>query len=208
MRAGRHIVPLSTLVLAGILLVGRTPVAAVRQARASVEDLAVGRLLVAERDMGDPTFARTVVLLLVYQAENGAAGVILNRPTSLPIPQVLPDLPTSDDPASQVFFGGPVQPGGVRALIGSAVDRFGALPVLPDVGLLGAGPLTRAIERGLVADRLRVYAGYAGWSPGQLEGEVRRGDWHILDGSSEIIFDDEPDTIWERQIRLADVFAT
>jgi len=207
MRAGRHIVPLSALVLAWILLVARTPVAADGQVRAPVGDLAASKLLVADRDVGDPTFARTVVLLLVYRAEGGAAGVILNRPTSLPIPQVLPDLPAPDDPAQQVFFGGPVEPSSVRALTVSAVDQFGALPVLPDVGLLGTAALARAIERGLTADRLRVYAGYAGWSPGQLEGEVRRGDWHILDGSSAVVFDDEPDTIWQRQIRLTDVIA-
>lgn len=207
MTGRRHLLPLPVLLLAGLLLIDAVPMAVDSPVGAPAVDLDAGTLLVADRGVSDPTFARTVVLLCIYHAEQGAVGVILNRPTALPVPQVLPDLDVPAGPASQVFFGGPVEPRGVRALVGASGGPGGMLHVLPDVGLLGTGPLAQAAARGLSTDRLRIYAGTTEWSPGQLEGEVRRGDWHVLDGSAEAVFDDEPVTLWQRQIQLTELVA-
>jgi putative transcriptional regulator len=173
--------------------------------RDPVGALATGKLLVATRSLADRTFAESVVLLFSY-AKDGAAGLVLNRPSSVPLARALPDLAIPKGGTPVVFFGGPVALTGVRALLRSRDGRIDGYRVLPDVYLLGTREaVDGAVADGITADRLRLYAGYAGWGAGQLEREVRRRDWFVLDGDSEIVFDAHPETLWRREIRLTDV---
>lgn len=168
-------------------------------------DLAAGKLLVADRALADRHFAETVVLLLSFSKDE-AAGVVLNRQTSVPVRRVVPDLPVPRGPAPVVFLGGPVSVTDVRALIRTPVAPADALRVLKDVYFLSTpGALDQAVGSGIDPTRIRLYAGYAGWAPGQLEREIRHGDWHVLEGNSDLVFDADPLTLWRRALRLTDV---
>jgi putative transcriptional regulator len=175
---------------------------------ADPRDLASGKLLVASRAVVDPNFAETVVLLFVYSAAEGAGGLIVNRPSSVPVRRVLPDLPAPGGPDSLLFFGGPVSTSDVRGIWRSPRPVTQAIRVLPDLVVLPTKPaLDAVIADGAPIGRLRLYGGYAGWRPGQLEAEVQRGDWYIAPGDSAIIFASEPEAIWRQQIRRLDVVA-
>jgi putative transcriptional regulator len=170
--------------------------------------LAAGKILVAARTMGDPNFAETVILLFSC-SKDGAAGLIVNRRTPVPLDRVLPDLPVPKGPRAVVFLGGPVSMSGIRALVRSPADRGNGYRVLSDVYLLGTlEALTDALEDDSAGgDRIRLYAGYAGWGAGQLEREVRIGAWHVFDGQGDLVFDLNPETLWARQIRLTEMLA-
>ena len=138
-----------------------------------------GKLLVANPALRDPNFDRTVVLVLEHHDE-GAVGVVLNRPSETSVHEVLPGWAgLAADPAV-VFVGGPVAPGSAIALGCGRVaagDGEGFTVVLGDVGVLD---LSREPD-GTVVDDVRVFSGYAGWGPGQLEGEIDAGGWFVLD---------------------------
>jgi putative transcriptional regulator len=170
------------------------------------EDLA-GRLLVATPMLGDPNFKRTVVLIVEHESEQGTLGVVLNRPTKVPVGQVLEpwdDLATSP---SVVFSGGPVAPNSALALalVPGTDEPVGwhpldqAAPAMTRLGLvdLDAPP-------GLLAPAvasLRVYAGYAGWGAGQLMAEIEEGAWYVVQADPADAFSAEPDRLWPAVLR-------
>ena len=146
---------------------------------AEEEDLS-GRLLVATPLLGDPNFRRTVVLVVEDEPEEGTLGVVLNRPTEVPVGQVLESWTELVTGPSVVFRGGPVAPNsalalaivpgdaepvGWRALDGSAV--------MSRVGLVDLDAPPQLLAGGIAS--LRVFAGYAGWGPGQLQAEIDEG---------------------------------
>lgn len=172
-----------------------------------ISALTVGSILVASKRVGDPTFARSVIVLFAH-SEDGAGGLIVNRLTTMPIARVLPDLPVPRSVPSMLFLGGPVAVQEMRALLRGPVGPDGARSLIPGVHLLvNREAVDAAASEGISADRLRVYAGYAGWAGGQLESEIRRGDWHVFDGDDDVVFDIDPDTLWERQIRMTEALA-
>jgi putative transcriptional regulator len=167
--------------------------------RGAVKALASGKLLVSAREMADPNFARTVVLLADYTPD-GALGFILNRPAKVTLSQIFPRFAQSAEGMGHAFLGGPVvTPGAVAALTRSGAG--GARRVLDEVYLVSSREqLEEAIASGAGSNRLRVYLGYAGWGAGQLADETARGAWRILDGDAAIVFDPNPDEMWRRQI--------
>jgi putative transcriptional regulator len=179
-----------------------------RGAQVAIDRLATGRLLVASREVRDATFERTVVLLFA-RSDEGTAGLIVNRPTQLGVDRILPSLPRVGDASTRTFFGGPVALEQVRGLLHMPVSPVdGVLQVLPGLYLLPTrSTLERAADEGVASSQLRLYYGYAGWGPGQLESEIRRGDWHVIDGDISIVFDPEPETVWYRRIRTSDTIA-
>lgn len=179
---------------------GRAPGAA------AIRSLKPGRVLVSARGLPDQHFAETVILLVEY-GRSGAMGLALNRPTTVPLTRVLPTLETDDGAArfaatATVFAGGPVQPELVLALSRTACSGCGSL--IPDVYVVRTvGAVQEQIDTGADARRLRVFIGYSGWGPGQLESEMRTGAWHVLDGTARDVFDPQPETLWERVIARA-----
>jgi putative transcriptional regulator len=157
-----------------------------------------GRLIVATPAMLDPNFSRTVVLLLDHD-EDGALGLVLNRATEVPVEEVLPGWGGVVDPPAVLFGGGPVEPGAVIGL-GRARSDSGPREWEPIVGRLRAVDPT--MDPALVpteVDAVRIFAGYAGWSPGQLEAELEQDAWFVLDSDAEHDpFSDEPDNLWNR----------
>ena len=171
--------------------------------RGAVRELAPGKLLVAARNLPDPNFGESVVLLVDVN-EQGAMGIIVNRPTDLALTEILPGR-EQPAPAGTVYFGGPVQVSGVLALLRSERARSDCRKVFDDVYLVTArGVLDEMLGTGAGPGRFRIYAGYAGWGAGQLQKEVAQGGWHVLDGHPDVVFDPEPESVWQRQIRRTD----
>jgi putative transcriptional regulator len=173
-----------------------------------------GRLLVASPILEDPNFARTVILLLDHGPDTGALGLVVNRPTSLTVTAAVPTWSEHVSEPAVVFVGGPVA---AESAIGLATAEGAAspgatAPTDPDeeategfgaVGFFGLGTvdLSRGPEevRPAVA-ALRVYAGYAGWAPGQLEGEIAEGAWWVVDAEPGDAWTRRPGDLWRRVV--------
>src|SRR5579863_6332181 len=152
------------LLLAGLPSFGQT------------EDLAAGKLLVASRDLGDPNFAKTVILLVRYQEGQGGVGLVLNKRTDVPIARVFRDLKEASGRKDPVYIGGPVELNSVLALLKSASKPEGAQKVFGDVYLISNRDLlTRTLGSSAEATEFHAYVGYAGWGAGQLEHEAELG---------------------------------
>ncbi len=169
-------------------------------------DPKAGRLLVATPLLGDPNFRRTVVLIVENEAVEGTLGIVLNRPTKVPVGRVLEQWTDLATDPSVVFRGGPVSPNSplALALVPGKDEPLGwraldGAPALARLGLLDldapAGLLAPAIKE------LRVYAGYAGWSPGQLEAEIDEGAWYVLPAEPGDVFAAQPDRLWRAVLR-------
>jgi putative transcriptional regulator len=156
-----------------------------------------GQLLIAGPTLVDPNFRRTVVLVGEH-TEEGALGVVLNRASEATIDEAIPELTALVDRLAHVHLGGPVQPSAI-VVLADFVDpeRAGTL-VLESVGFLPAevdpdelGELRRA----------RVFSGYAGWGPGQLDEELEEGSWIVEPALPDDVFTDEPDELWAEVLR-------
>jgi putative transcriptional regulator len=158
-----------------------------------MEDSLRGKLLIASPALVDPNFARTVVLITEHNDE-GAMGVVLNRPSETAVEDVASELSelVVDEP---VFIGGPVQPQALVVLAEFNDPEAAAWIVAADVGFVSAeseyDDLARAIRRG------RVYAGYSGWGAGQLEGELAEDAWIVEAPMPAELFPDDPLTLWQ-----------
>ena len=168
-----------------------------------------GRLLVATPLLGDPNFKRTVVLIVEHEEPQGTLGVVLNRPTEVGVGRVLEQWTELVTEPSVVFRGGPVAPNSALALalIPGTDEPVGwraldGVPALARLGLLDLdtppGLLATAISG------LRVYVGYAGWSPGQLEAEIADGAWYVLEAEPGDVFVADPDALWRQVLRRQD----
>ncbi|UCF98549.1 MAG: YqgE/AlgH family protein [Spirochaetaceae bacterium] len=160
-----------------------------------------GTFLVAARTLQDPNFAQTVVFLIDYDAQ-GAFGLIIDRPTRHTMAELWPEIAGLD--AHSVYFGGPVFPNRLLFLLRSDGAPEGMRQVIPGVHL-GSDELIlkRIIASG--EDEFRVYAGYSGWAPGQLDNEIARGDWHIIPAERRFIFDPRPAEVWKELIQRVDI---
>ena len=161
------------------------------------EEIGVGSLLVANKELADPNFAQTVILIVDYDSDKGASGLILNRRTKVDLTKVFPDVKGA--PSDPVYQGGPVEVNGAQALLRSHTRPENATHVFGDVYVTGSKEL---IEKSVAAApdpaRFRLYVGYGGWGPGQLEHEIDMGAWEVLNGKTAIVFDADPDSLWSR----------
>jgi putative transcriptional regulator len=164
------------------------------------EDLGRGKLLVTPREAPDPAFAQSVILLVQYD-ENGAVGLMINHQTTVPISRALSDVKSANRRSDPMFVGGPVQRGSVMALLRSDVPVAETQRVFERLYFaLSAHGLEQALATKKPPDELRVYAGYCGWSQGQLEHEVAMGGWYIFDRGADMVFDSNPATLWARLV--------
>jgi len=152
-----------------------------------------GRLLLASTTLEDPNFVRTVVLIGLH-SEEGALGLVLNRPSTSTVAAAVPQLEQMVDEDEPVFVGGPVQPAAVVMLAEFVDPEPAALLVLGRIGL--PAPDTSLEELTAATSRRRVYAGYAGWGEGQLDAELERGDWIAQDPIPEDVFCEQPLNLW------------
>ncbi|HZB29720.1 MAG TPA: YqgE/AlgH family protein [Streptosporangiaceae bacterium] len=170
------------------------------------DGIVVGRLLVATPLLDDPNFRRGVVLVVEHDPGEGTLGVVLNRPTEVPVDRVLPPWATLVTGPSVVFQGGPVALDSALALarVPGSDDPLGwrALDGIPAVSRLGLVDLDAPPEV-LAAEvtELRVFAGYAGWGAGQLRSEIEEGAWFVLPGEPHDVFIDDPEHLWRKVLR-------
>jgi putative transcriptional regulator len=160
--------------------------------------LAAGRFLVAAPKLRDANFARSVVLIVDYD-ETGALGLIINRPTQVRLSTALPHLPAIADRADRIYVGGPVAAQRVVLLIRAPEVPPNAGLVFEDV-YVSSDLATLEAAAADEATRFRAYAGYAGWAPGQLDGEVLRGDWYVAPAQAEVVFSADPESVWPELI--------
>jgi len=162
----------------------------------STTDLAQGRFLVASRELGDPNFSETVILLLSYN-QDGALGVVINRPTEVPLSSLLPEAKGLKGRKDFVYLGGPVARTNVLLLVQSQSQPKDSQHVIGDLYLIAnQTTLKQIIDKTRAKTKVRAYVGYAGWSAGQLDMEVERGGWHIVPADSAIIFDKAAKDVW------------
>lgn len=152
-----------------------------------------GQLLIAAPSLIDPNFLRTVVLIAEHD-ESGAMGVVLNRTAEIAVNEAAPVLGDLVEPGELVHQGGPVRPTAVVILARFHDSENAVVPVFGDIGFVAGDADFEAL--GPELQRARVFAGLAGWGPGQLESELEREDWILEPALPEDVFTDEPDALW------------
>ena len=172
---------------------------------AAPDDLAIGSLLVADRGLRDPNFAATVIVVVSYN-QFGALGLVLNRQTGIPISRAFREWHDAAGQSDPVFEGGPVEENSTLALVRTAAAPPHGRRVLPGVYVTSDETVLQsqmAAKSG--PGQFRIYKGYAGWGPGQLEREIEAGAWHVLKPRPAAIFDADPDSLWTRLIHEMEV---
>jgi len=170
-----------------------------------VHDLGAGKLLVASRDLGDPNFAQTVVLLVRYDAE-GVVGLILNRRSDVPLSKVLQNLKAARERSDRVYLGGPVERPTVLALLRSTTRPEGAPRIFDGTYFIASKDLfEQTIAKQPGAAVFHVYLGYAGWTKEQLQMEVALGAWFIFQADNDTVFNSDPDSLWQQLIRKTEL---
>ncbi|MGH3471625.1 MAG: YqgE/AlgH family protein [Nocardioidaceae bacterium] len=159
-----------------------------------------GQLLLATPKLLDPNFLRGVVLVL-DDDEDGALGVVLNRPSTLPLAAVLPSWSEAAAEPPMLFTGGPVSPDsaiavGLRYGQGQVV---GFRPLTGPFGLIDLDAEPDELVRGLAG--LRVFSGYAGWGHDQLEDEIAEGSWYVVESMPDDLLHPQPDGLWRSVLR-------
>jgi putative transcriptional regulator len=161
---------------------------------------AKGRFLVASHSLADPNFSETVVLLLAYEP-TGAMGVIINRPADVRLGSVLRDVEELRDRPDPVYLGGPVAGNLLLVLIRAARQPESSEAIFEGVYVSGSrAALRKALSKAGKRNRVRGYAGHAGWGPGQLDREIARGDWQVTAADAAMVFATTPSAIWPELI--------
>lgn len=167
------------------------------------DQLAAGTFLVAPRKALDPNFAQTVVLIVQYD-DDTTLGLIINQPSRVAMGKLFPERKTNvEDP---VYAGGPVGRSGMLALVRSSTKQAHTQFVFDDVYLLANRKLlTKTLASDADAKTFRVFLGYAGWSPGQLENELDNDLWHLFRADAKTVFDPHPENVWDRLIKRTEM---
>jgi putative transcriptional regulator len=156
-----------------------------------------GQLLVASPALVDPNFRRTVVLVGEH-TEEGALGVVLNRESETTVEEAVPELAALSDDLGNVHVGGPVQPSAIVVLADFVEPERSSALVLDSVGFLPAEADPDEIGE---LRQARVFAGYAGWGPGQLDDELEEGSWIVEPALAKDVFTLDPDELWSDVLR-------
>ena len=162
-----------------------------------------GVFLVATTHLNSRTFSRTVILVVEHGGQ-GSVGIIINRPSDVSLTRLVPkakELGSTDD---VVHFGGPVSPDAMVLLlhVRPPLAPEQAVHVFDDIYLSSSSSvLERLLRRDDSEDMFHAYVGYAGWAPGQLTYEIKRGDWFVVPGDAEKIFSADPESMWPQMIK-------
>lgn len=184
-----------TILLTALYILTNTLVAGSAEQRKAVS-LKQGVLLIATPKLEDPNFIHTVILVVSYGRE-GAFGLIINRPSGIDLKKIFPYLDGVADGAYPVYLGGPVEQDNMSILFTTDTPPKGARKV--------SGNLYFAYDKNILVpelqhrnpnNKMRVYAGSAGWAHGQLEYEIMRGAWLTIEANQDIIFTENPFKVW------------
>ena len=158
-----------------------------------------GKLILAGPTLKDPNFDRTVVLITDHSDE-GAMGLVLNRPSNATVDDAVPDLAWIDGGEAIVHVGGPVAPDGVIVLAEWDDPAQAGVLVDDDLGFV-PGDIDDTDAVAAAVRRARVYAGHSGWGPGQLEGELEEESWIVEPALVEDVFAEDAEELWSRVLR-------
>ena len=191
----KHPIPALAATLALALLLAAPPPTAA-QAPVSL----AGQLLVASPSMGDPRFERTVILMVRHD-KDGAFGIVVNRPAGeRPLAELIQMLGEKDAAVAgkvRIFAGGPVQPELGFVIHGTDYRGPGTVEITARLAMTSSREILRDIGSGKGPMQSLIAFGYAGWAPGQLEGELKRRDWSLAPGEPKLIFDEDRDKVWD-----------
>lgn len=159
-----------------------------------------GQLLVATPKLRGSTFDCAVIMMLSHD-DDGALGVIVNRPSDVPVSRLLPSWSDVASEPNVIFQGGPVSPDSALGLvfINGDGEPLGVRRVSGHVGVVDLDTPVEVVESGVGG--MRVFAGYAGWAPDQLEAEVDEGSWYVVDADSHDAFRPDAQTLWRTVLR-------
>jgi putative transcriptional regulator len=184
------------------LLAMLTPIGAALPARAQAPENAslAGQFLIASPAITDPRFARTVILMVQHD-RNGALGIIVNLPADerpmAKLLEMLGEKETNVAGTVRIFAGGPVQPEIGFVVHSADYRRPETIAIDARVAMTASREILRDIAHGKGPQKSLVAFGYAGWAPGQLEGELRRGSWFTAPAEPKLIFDEDRDKVWD-----------
>jgi len=156
-----------------------------------------GSLLIAAGQLLDPNFRRTVILLAEHE-DHGALGLVLNRPAEIPVSEIAPPLGPFVAEGTPIFLGGPVQKEAVLILADYADPGRCERQIFGGVGFAAPHDADDPLSG---IRRARVFAGYAGWGPGQLESELAEDAWIIEPALPDDVFTDDPGHLWAAVLR-------
>lgn len=162
-----------------------------------------GQFMIAAKHLRDPNFFKTVVLMVEHNS-GGAMGLVINRPSTVTVSQALSEhftLPATDD---FVYVGGPVEPSALFILHDAAELDSPEPAVVPGLYVGSSATAFESIVRSAAEEggdcHFRIFAGCAGWGPGQLETEISRGDWHLISATVEDALEGDPYELWDETL--------
>lgn len=169
------------------------------------EDLAQGSILIMQREAPDPLFAHSVIVLAHFD-KTGAVGLMIHYRSNVTIQRALSGIEGAEKRTDTLFVGGPVEMEGVLALLRSDSPPKDAHRVTGKLYLMASKQgLAAALSEGRKPSDLHIFLGYAGWGPGQLAQEVRQGGWYIFNYDENLVFDEHPETLWNRLIKRTEL---
>lgn len=164
----------------------------------ATDEPAPGMFLIATRDLTGSGFSESVVLLIQHD-DDGTVGLVINQPTDVDLATIVPEI--SNNIVSRLYLGGPVATYGIILLIKSTDPLSDADHVFDNIYASGSRDLLLELTEKADADQsIRLYAGHAGWFPGQLDYEISRGSWRVVPAHERIIFSEEPSKIWQQLV--------
>ena len=191
-------------IMAAILLPATLYAALPTPAEAPEQQFLTGQLLIASPTMGDPRFLQTVILMVRHD-RNGALGIVINRPIGdRPLARLLEALGENDRGVAgtvRIFAGGPVQPDIGFVLHSTDYHRSDTLDIDGHVAMTSSREILRDIGNQRGPNKSLIAFGYAGWAPGQLEGEFAHGFWYTTPQDANLVFDDDRDDVWDHAMK-------
>ncbi|OGT71714.1 MAG: hypothetical protein A2W76_04125 [Gammaproteobacteria bacterium RIFCSPLOWO2_12_47_11] len=164
--------------------------------------LAEGVLLIAGKKLNDPNFEKTVILITEFDSK-GTAGLVINRRTKIPVAEALPELQKMIPILDHLYIGGPVAVNNINLLIKSETSLATAKQVTNGIYLINTlAQFNQLVLDDIKPENFRLFSGFAGWAPGQLESELIRGDWYLWHASTETVFNPVPENIWHELIQI------
>jgi putative transcriptional regulator len=157
-----------------------------------------GTFLVATENLAQSSFKETVILMTHFSAL-GATGLAINRPADIPLNDAFPDIQALKSYQDPLYLGGPVHSEAVFVLMQTERPHAGMKRIKENIYFAaGINAISHGLPKSVKGEFARAYVGYAGWGPGQLENEIDRGDWLVVETDARIVFEEDPKLLWER----------
>lgn len=159
-----------------------------------------GTFLVATKNLAGSSFSEAVILLTHY-SNWGATGLAINRPAKITLEEAFPGLEQLQNNHDELYLGGPVKPDAIFVLMKTKQPHAGMRNIANDLYFAPGITAFHSGKKPSEGESARAFAGYSGWAPGQLEAEIRRGDWLVIESDLDIVFTEENQSLWKKLTR-------